>query len=50
MNGPNHITLLKIIALAILLTTVFGNLVLVADVGNRGAWGDQGDGTFKNSN
>ena len=39
---------LKAIKLIIILTVIFVNYPVVADVGNRGAWGDQGDGTFKN--
>jgi hypothetical protein len=35
--------LLFVLALSLLATTS-----ALADVDNRGAWGDQGDGTFKN--
>ncbi len=36
------------IRLLILLAAICMNHPAFADVGNRGAWGDQGDGTFKN--
>jgi beta-xylosidase len=36
------------IKLMVLLAVICVNHPAVADVGNRGAWGDQGDGTFKN--
>lgn len=39
---------LKAIKLIIILAVICVNHLAVADVGNRGAWGDQGDGTFKN--
>ncbi len=39
---------MKVIKLIILLAAICVNYPAVADVGNRGAWGDQGDGTFKN--
>ena len=39
---------LKAIKLIIILALISVNHLAVADVGNRGAWGDQGDGTFKN--
>jgi beta-xylosidase len=39
---------LKAIKLIIILALISVNHPSVADVGNRGAWGDQGDGTFKN--
>jgi beta-xylosidase len=39
---------LKAIQLLIILAVICVNHPAVADVGNRGAWGDQGDGTFKN--
>ena len=39
---------LKAIKLIIILAVICVNHASVADVGNRGAWGDQGDGTFKN--
>jgi beta-xylosidase len=48
MNRPNQIVLLKMVALTLLLTAICGNVASVADVSNRGKWGDQGDGTFKN--
>ncbi len=48
MNRPNQIALLKAITLMLFLIGFGGTLSSVADVGNRGAWGDQGDGTFTN--
>ena len=39
---------LKAIKLIIILALISVNHLAVADVGNRDAWGDQGDGTFKN--
>ena len=33
---------------SLLIGLALGSIAAIADVGNRGPWGDQGDGTFKN--
>jgi beta-xylosidase len=46
-NVPNEVATIKII-LMIAAVLCGATLRVSADVGNKGPWGDQGDGTFKN--